>query len=54
LEINARAGLEIQNISDIRLNKVLNKIEDLHITDPQKGVEIAKTLFGKTKEQEKS
>jgi hypothetical protein len=54
LEINARAGLEIQNISDIRLNKVLNKIEDLHITDPQKGVEIAKTLFGQAKNNKES
>ncbi|GHV21275.1 hypothetical protein FACS189428_1440 [Clostridia bacterium] len=45
LEINARAGLEVQKISDIRLKNILHKIEDLEIQDPQKGVEIAKTLL---------
>jgi hypothetical protein len=45
LEINARAGLEVQKISDVRLKNVLHKIEDLNIQDPQKGVEIAQTLF---------
>ena len=56
LEINARAGLEIQKISDIRLKNILHKIEDLHIQDPQQGVEIAKTLFWKerTHQQESS
>ena len=49
LEINARAGLEVQKIADIRLQNILNKIKDVAIHDPQKGVEIAKTLF--TKEQ---
>ncbi|MFZ2151224.1 MAG: tyrosine/phenylalanine carboxypeptidase domain-containing protein [Candidatus Absconditicoccaceae bacterium] len=47
LEINARAGLEVQNISGIRLEKTLDKIADLKIEDPEKGVEIAKTLFSK-------
>lgn len=47
LEINARAGLEVQNISDTRLQKILNKIEDLQIQDPQKGVEIGKTLLAR-------
>ncbi|MFA6255697.1 MAG: tyrosine/phenylalanine carboxypeptidase domain-containing protein [Candidatus Absconditabacterales bacterium] len=45
LEINARAGLEVQKVSDIKLKNILNKIADLKITDPEKGVEIAKSLF---------
>lgn len=51
LEINARAGLEIQNIADIRLKRVLDKIEDLKIQDPEKGVQIAQTLFSKNKSE---
>lgn len=47
LEINARAWLEVQNISGIRLEKTLDKIADLKIEDPEKWVEIAKTLFSK-------
>jgi hypothetical protein len=42
--------LEVQKISDVRLKNVLHKIEDLHIQDPQKGVEIAKTLLGQPEE----
>lgn len=45
LEINARAGLEVQKVSDTRLKKVLDKIADLKVIDPEKGVEIAKSLF---------
>ncbi|HKL43665.1 MAG TPA: tyrosine/phenylalanine carboxypeptidase domain-containing protein [Candidatus Absconditabacterales bacterium] len=47
LEINARAGLEVQNISGMKLKNTLNKISDLKISDPEKGVEIAKSLFSK-------
>lgn len=47
LEINARAGLEVQKISDIKLKSVLHKISDLKVNDPEKGVVIAKTLFSK-------
>lgn len=47
LEINARAGLEVQNISGIKLKNTLNKISDLKISDPEKWVEIAKSLFSK-------
>jgi len=36
LEINARAGLEVQKVSNTRLQKVLDKIEDLSIIDPEK------------------
>jgi hypothetical protein len=41
----------VQKISDVRLKNVLHKIEDLHIHDPQQGVEIAKTLLGKELER---
>ncbi len=47
LEINARAGLEVQNISGIKLKNILNKISDLKISDPEKWIEIAKSLFSK-------
>ena len=49
LEINARAGLEVQNISGMKLKNTLNKISDLKISDPEKWVEIAKSLFSKWK-----
>ncbi len=45
LEINARAWLEVQKVSNTKLQRVLDKIEDLKIIDPEKWVEIAKTLF---------
>lgn len=47
LEINARAGLEVQKIANIRLKSVLQKVIDLKVQDPEKGVAIAKTLFSK-------
>ncbi len=48
LEINARAGLEVQKVTNTPLKKTLKKIEDLKIRDPEKWVEIAQTLFSKT------
>lgn len=45
LEINARAWLEVQKVSDTKLRNVLDKIADLKIIDPEKWVEIAKSLF---------
>ena len=45
LEINARAWLELQNITWVKLARVLDKISDLKIKYPEKWVEIAKTLF---------
>ena len=45
LEINARAGLEVQKVTDTRLAKTLEKIGDLKVNDPEKWVEIAKSLF---------
>lgn len=47
LEINARAGLEVQKVADIRLKRVLEKLNDMKIHDPEKGVAIAKTLFSR-------
>lgn len=49
LEINARAGLEVQKVSNTKLQKVLDKIADLNIIDPEKWVEIAKSLFNSEK-----
>lgn len=45
LEINARAGLGIQNVNLVPLASRLEKIEDIRIPTPEKGVEVAKTLF---------
>lgn len=45
LEINARAWLEVQKVSNIKLKKILEKISDLKVIDPEKWVEIAKSLF---------
>ncbi len=51
LEINARAGLELQNITWIKLAKILEKISDLKIKYPEKWVEIAKTLFSQEEKE---
>lgn len=48
LEINARAGLEIQNVNLVPLAKRLEQVEDIKVRSPEKGVAIAKTLFGET------
>lgn len=45
LEINARAGLEIQNVNLVPLEKRLRQVSDLVVQTPEKGVAIAKTLF---------
>ncbi|PID83947.1 hypothetical protein CSB09_03465 [Candidatus Gracilibacteria bacterium] len=45
LEINARGGLEIQNINLVPLAARLAQIEKLKVTSPEKGVELAKSLF---------
>ena len=54
LEINARAGLEVQKVTDTRLARTLDKISDLKIADPEKWVEIAKSLFAKEHSTNKS
>jgi alpha-L-glutamate ligase-like protein len=45
LEINARAGLEIQNVNLVPLAARLKQVETLKVLSPEKWVEIAKTLF---------
>ncbi len=45
LEVNARSGMEIQKISQIPLKKVLDKIDDLSVQTPEKGLEISRSLF---------
>jgi len=47
LEINARAGMEIQLVNGVWLETRLKKIEDMKISSPSKWVEIWKTLFSK-------
>ncbi len=49
LEINARAGLKIQLALDLPLRHRLEKIGDLKIDSPEKGVEICQTLFSQHK-----
>lgn len=45
LEINARAGLEIQNVSGLWLKQRLDRISKLDIRDPEKWVQVGKQLF---------
>lgn len=45
LEINARAWLEIQNVCLLPLKKRLDKIKDLKVWEPEKWVELSKSLF---------
>jgi len=49
LEMNARAGLEIQNVALVPLKARLQKLKDLDIEEPLKGIEIAKSLFSPQK-----
>ncbi len=46
LEINARPGLDIQFANMTPLKNRLRRIEGLRIKGPEKGVQLAKTLFG--------
>lgn len=52
LEINARAGLGVQIANLAPLRKRLEKVEGIKVTSPEKGVRIAKDMFGKTIEKE--
>lgn len=45
LEVNARPGLSIQNTNLTSLRTRLERLEDMHPSTPEKGVEIAKSLF---------
>lgn len=52
LEINARAGLQVQVANLAPLRRRLERIEGVKVTTPQKGVRIAKDMFGNTVEKE--
>lgn len=45
LELNARAGLGVQIANQIPLKGRLKKVADLQVPNPEKGVEVSKTLF---------
>lgn len=45
LEVNARPGLEIQNVTGVWLDGMMSKVADLTVHTPQKWVEIATSLF---------
>lgn len=45
-ELNARPGLEIQNVNLAPLGTRLARVQGLKITSPKKGISIAKELFG--------
>ncbi len=51
LEINARAWLKFQLAAILPLRRRLDKIKDMKVNDPEKWVEIAKTLFTEDKGQ---
>ena len=52
LEINARAGLGVQIANLAPLKKRLERIQGIKVTSPEKGVRIAKDMFGKVLEKE--
>jgi alpha-L-glutamate ligase-like protein len=45
LEVNARPGLSIQSVNVASLRSRLERIEDLNVATPERGVEIAKSVF---------
>jgi len=45
LELNARAGLSVQIANQVLLRARLKKVADLQVPNPEKGVEVSKTLF---------
>lgn len=53
LEVNARAGLMVQIANLAPLKKRLEKVKGLKVESPEKGVKLAKELFGKTKIKKK-
>lgn len=52
LEINARAGLDVQIANLAPLKRRLQRIEGVKVTTPKKGVRIAKDMFGNVVEKE--
>ncbi|MBU2542396.1 DUF1704 domain-containing protein [Patescibacteria group bacterium] len=53
LELNARAGLSVQIANQVPLKARLKKVADLKVPNPEKGVEISKTLFSANLPEEK-
>jgi alpha-L-glutamate ligase-like protein/uncharacterized protein (TIGR02421 family) len=53
LEVNARAGLMVQIANLAPLKKRLEKVKGLKVDSPEKGVKLAKDLFGKSKVKKK-
>ena len=45
LEVNARPGLQIQNANLASLRTRLERVEDMDVQTPERGVALAKTLF---------
>lgn len=45
LEINASPGLQIQLANRAGLKKRLERVDDLHVRDPEHGVKLAKAIF---------
>lgn len=52
LELNARAGLGVQIANQIPLKRRLDKVVDLSVASPRKGVEVSKALFGTRVQEE--
>jgi alpha-L-glutamate ligase-like protein len=51
LEINARPGLSIQIANQASIRTRLERLENLPITSAERGVELAKSLFGEKEEE---
>lgn len=54
LEINARPGLSIQIANQASIRTRLERLENLPITSAERGVELAKSLFGEKEEEAES
>jgi alpha-L-glutamate ligase-like protein/uncharacterized protein (TIGR02421 family) len=52
LEINARAGLGVQIANLAPLRRRLERVKGIKVTSPEKGVRLAKDMFGKVVEKE--
>jgi alpha-L-glutamate ligase-like protein/uncharacterized protein (TIGR02421 family) len=52
LEINARAGLGVQIANLAPLRRRLERVKGIKVTSPEKGVRVAKDMFGKVVEKE--
>jgi alpha-L-glutamate ligase-like protein/uncharacterized protein (TIGR02421 family) len=51
LELNARAGLKVQIANQAGLLSRLKKVEGIKVTTPEKGIRIAKDMFGNVAEK---